>query len=122
MSKYKGRTTRALRFQGDIWPIVDQWAAQNGYKLVGTDQASRTYQRGVGFWVAPQMCRIGWSGAGYVLEAWVYLPLINRIFTLGLMPAELIIEGSGFVGAVPRSKAKYQVNLFLQALGEPLIP
>ena len=122
MSKYSGRTTRMLQFQGDIWPIVDQWAAQNKYKLVGTDQVSRTYQRGVGFWVAPQMCRIGWNGANFILESWVRIQLLNRIITLGLMPSELIVEGGGAVGALPRNKAKQQVNMLLQSLGEPLIP
>lgn len=122
MSKYAGRTTRVLGFQGDIWPIVDQWAQQNELNLVGTDEASRTYQRGVGFWVAPQMCRIGWNGNNYVLESWVRVNLLNRILTFGLMPGEIIVEGDGFLAVIPRTKGKEKANLLMQALGEPLIP
>ena len=122
MSKYSGRTTQILRFQGDLWPIVDQWAQQNAYKLVGTDQASRTYQRGVGAMVLPQMLRLGWNGQDYVIEAWVHANTFNRVFTFGLMPEEVIVHGGGFFAAIPRKKALQQVNLLLQALGEPLLP
>ncbi len=122
MSKYAGRTTRILAFQGDIWPYVDAWAQQNSFKLVGTDEVSRTYQRGTGALVAPQMCRIGWNGTNYVLEAWVHNFLINRIITLGLMPKEIIVEGGGFVASIPRKKGKELVNLLLAGMGEPLVP
>ena len=121
MSQYAGRTTRVLAFQGDIWPYVDAWAQQNDFKLVGTDEFSRTYQRGVGAMVLPQMCRIGWNGTNYILETWVICAGPNRVITFGLMPKEVIVEGGGFVASIPRKKAKELVNLLLAGLGEPLI-
>lgn len=121
MSRYKGRTVRALNFRGDIWPIVASWAQSTGYKLVGGDYNSQTWQRGLGALVAPQMVKVSWDGSRYVLEAWVRINILNRIFALGLLPSELIIDSGGLLAIVPRNKARDQVNQLLAMLGEPPI-
>jgi hypothetical protein len=118
-SKVKGRTTREFQSPADVWGILDGWAAQTGYELVEQDQVSRTYKRGTGFWVAPQKLKMAFTGQFYRMEAWVWLPPLNRIVTLGLMPIELRIESGGFMAVIPRSKAREQVNALLQALGQP---
>ncbi len=65
---------------------------------------------------------MGWNGQAYVLEAWIHAGGLNRVITLGLMPEEVIVHGGGPVAAIPRKKARQQVNLLLQALGEPPLP
>jgi len=55
------------------------------------------------------------------MEARVWLPLLNRIVTLGLMPSELRIESGGFSAVIPRNKAREQVNVLMQMLGQPAI-
>lgn len=47
--------------------------------------------------------------------------LFNRIFTLMLMLEELIMDSGGFLGVIPRSKAREQVNQLLQYPNQPLI-
>jgi hypothetical protein len=120
-NKVKGRTVREFQYPADIWGIVEGWAAQAGYELVEQDQFSRTYKRGVGFWVAPQMVKITFTGQSYRMEAWVWFPVYYRIFTLFLMPEELRVESGGVSGVIPRNKAREQVNALLQALGQPPI-
>lgn len=120
-SKYAGRTVREFAAGDDVWQILDGWAQQTEYKLVGQDQVSRLYQRGIGFWLAPQMLSITWTGSAYRLEAWVRTPLFNKIVTFGLMPNELIIDSGGFVAILPRDKSRLNVNYLLQALGQPPI-
>ena len=71
--------------------------------------------------MAPQMLQMIYTGSSYRLEAWVRIPLYNRIILLGLMPAELAIDSGGFLGYLPRKQARQHVNLLLQALGQPPI-
>ncbi len=117
----KGRTVREFTAGPEVWNILDQWARSTGYALIEQDQSSRLYQRGTGMLVAQQRLKLSFLGNAYRLEAWVYVNLLNRIFTLMLMPEELIIDSGGFVGVIPRSKAREQVNQLLQALGQTLI-
>jgi len=117
----KGRTVRDFTAGADFWQILDGWTQQNGYKLIASDQVSRLYQRGQGLLVAPQRLQVNYTGSGYHLEAWVWVPMFNRIFTLMLMPEELKLDSGGFTGSIPRKKAREQVNLLLQSLGQPPI-
>jgi hypothetical protein len=100
-----------------VWEILDAWAQQTGYMLKSRDQVSSLYQRGTGFFMAPQILRMAWTGNGYRLEAWVRVPLYTRIFALGLMPSEVIVNSGGFMAALPRKQAREHVNLLLQTLG-----
>lgn len=117
----KGRTVREFTAGPEVWTILDQWAQSTGYNLIEQDQISRLYQRGTGLLVAQQRLKLSYLGNAYRLEAWVYVNLLNRIFTLMLMPEELVIDSGGFLGAIPRNKAREQVNQLLQRLGLPLI-
>lgn len=118
----KGRTVRQLQSQQDVWNTIDQWAAGTGYALNEQDGPSRTYQRGTGALVAPQMVKVTATQGGYSIEGWVRIPLISRIFTFMLIPEEMIVDKGGFVGVIPRNKAREDLNKLLVSLGvEPLI-
>jgi hypothetical protein len=117
----RGRTVREFTAGAELWQIVDAWAQQTGYKLIAFDNVSRLYQRGEGFLVAPQRLQVSYTGTGYRLEAYVWIPPFTRIFTLMLMPEELRIDSGGFTGTIPRTRAREHVNLLLQALGQPYI-
>jgi hypothetical protein len=122
MSKYKGRTTRKLNFQGDIWPIIDQWAQQNDFALVEEDEGSRIYQRGKGRGKPANMLRIGREDGIYLLEAWIRFGGWLWFSNAMVFPREMIVDGGGAKARPARDKAKGPVNLLLQALGEPVIP
>lgn len=113
----KGKTVREFRSDADVWTIADQWAAQTGYSLIGQDDVSRLYQRGTGFWVAPQMVQLSVLPDGYVMLAWIHVPMINRVFSFGLLPDEMIIDKGGFIGVIPRNRAREDVNKLLVSLG-----
>lgn len=121
MSTAKGRTVREFTAGPELWQILDGWAQQAGYKLIRQDQASRLYQRGEGFLVAPQRLAVTFTGTAYRLEAWVWIPMFTRVFTLMLMPEEVVIDSGGFVATLPRKTARGHVNQLLQALGQPPI-
>ena len=117
----RGRTVREFTAGAELWQIVDGWAQQTGYKLVAYDQVSRLYQRGEGILVAPQRLQVIYTGTGYRLEAYVWVPMFTRVFTLMLMPEELRLDSGGFTGSLPRKTARKHMNLLLQALAQPLI-
>jgi hypothetical protein len=117
-SKHSGRTIRNLGFQGDIWPILDQWAAANDYMLMGNDKNSRTYQLGI-MPLSQRILKISLNGNGYVLEAWVKVRHMQRIGTLGpLMPSEFRIDGGGIWRKSNRKLAREEINPLLASLGE----
>ena len=121
MPSVKGRTVREFAAGPDLWQILDAWAQQTGYKLIQQDQYSRLYQRGEGFLVAPQRLAVTFTGSAYRLEAWVWVPTFLRVFTLMLMPEEIIIDSGGFVATIPRKTARGPVSQLLQSLGQPPI-
>ena len=106
----------------DIWPVVDGWAAANGFRLKQSGGAERLYQKGYGFWVAPMMLKIGTQGALIHLEAWVRANLFARMLALFILPSEMAIGSGGFRGVLPRTIAREAVNRLLVQLGQPPIP
>ena len=113
----RGRTVRQFQATEDIWGKVDAWSVQSGYKLSEQDEASRLYQRGTGFWVAPQMVKLTAMPGGYNMEAWIRVPMITRVMMLGLMPGEMVVDSGGLVAVIPRNRAREDVNKLLNSLG-----
>ncbi|MBC7248630.1 MAG: hypothetical protein H5T73_12765 [Actinobacteria bacterium] len=100
----KGRTVREFTAGPEVWDILDRWAQDTGYRLIEQDQSSRLYERGTGLLVAQQRLKLTFLGNAYRLEAWVYVNLFNRIFTLMLMPEELVIDSGGSWGRSPATR------------------
>ena len=112
------RTPISFQSGNSIWPAVEKWAAENGYKPVSQDGNERTFQKGVGFLVAPMMLRLAQNGDAVTGEAWIRAGLLVRIMALLLLPAEMGIESGGFKGVLPRKIARTAVNKLLTALGQ----
>jgi hypothetical protein len=115
------RTILDFDYQGDLWPVVDDWARANGYKQKAAAGETRVYQRGIGFWVAPQMLHLEKRNGQVHLEAWIRAGLFVRFLSLFILPAEIHIGPGGFKAALPRKMARDKVNQLLQQLGRPLL-
>ncbi len=116
------RTTLTIPQNGDIWPIIDTWAAETGYKLKENRGSERLYQKGTGFLVAPMMLKVVSSGGQATLEAWIRVGTFVRLMALFLVPSEMGIQSGGFKLVIPRKTARTAVNKLLPRLGAPLIP
>jgi len=116
------RTTVSFHHDGDIWPVVDKWAGENGYRRKEPDSTGRTYQKGIGFLVAPMMLKVSMHNQETMIEAWIRTNVIVRLMALFIVPAEMGIESGGFRLVAPRSIARKAVNKLLAQLGQPLIP
>lgn len=112
------RTMRTFRSHGDIWPIVEKWATENGLRQKDSADTERTYQKGVGFLVAPMMLQIKNDNADVTIEAWLRVNPIIRLMALFIIPSEMGIESGGLRLVVPRSIARKAVNKLLVQLGQ----
>jgi hypothetical protein len=112
------RTIVDFPLSGNFWPIVEQWAAENGYRQVEATGSRRVYQKGRGFWVAPMMLQLDTDGGQVHMEAWIRANLFVRIMSFFVLPAEMGIESGGFRGVLPRNIARGAVNKLLQRLGQ----
>jgi len=116
------RTILRFKSAGDIWPIVNRWASQNGYKLKQSVGRECLFQKGIGFWVAPMMLKVKQENQETIIEAWVRANLFVRISSLFILPAEMEIASGGLKAVIPRNMARKAVNTLLAQLNQPPIP
>ena len=116
------RTIIEFNHTGDVLPVVEAWAKQNGYKLNGNEGTARVFKKGTGFLVAPMLLSIEASSGRVRLQAWVRFNLLARMQTLFMLPKEMSIESGGFRGSIPKKMARTAVNKLLGQLGQPEIP
>lgn len=116
------RTTLRFVRASDIWPVVDKWANENGYRQKGSQGQQKLYQKGVGFLVAPMMLEVRQENQEISIEAWIRANFLVRMMALFLLPAEMGIESGGIKAILPRNIARKAVNVLLAQLGQPPIP
>ncbi len=116
------RTTRSFTTPSEFWSKVEAWAPKHGYRSVASEGGSRTYQKGIGFWVAPMMLKLTESDGTVSMEAWIRAGTFVRIMSFFILPAEMGIESGGFKAMLPRNIARKAVNELLSVLEQPPIP
>lgn len=116
------RTTRTFRYDNEIWPVLEKWAKENGFRLKSSSKSERLYQKGDGIWVAPMMLSVEQIGKEVTLEAWVRLNFLYQIMTVFLSPTEVGVESGGFLMVTPRRIARNAINKLLFQLGQKTIP
>jgi hypothetical protein len=110
-----------LEYSDGIMPIVDAWAAENGFRLLETTGPKRLFQRGRGFWTAPIRLEASQAGSKTHLEAWIKVSFAVRLMALFVLPKQMGLESGGFRGALPRKIGRQRVNALLEKLGQPPI-
>ncbi|MCP5049518.1 MAG: hypothetical protein GY940_20270 [bacterium] len=103
------------------WNVINQWAQENNYKPKESTGPAKRFQKGTGFLVAPMMFEVTIDGGAVHMEAWIRANLLNRIFSLFILPAEMGIPSGGVKAVAPRKIARKAVNKLLEQLGQPLI-
>jgi hypothetical protein len=116
------RTTLRFSSAADIWPVVEKWAGENGYKQKEANGPEKSYQKGSGILVAPMKLKVRQENQETNIEAWISANLFVRLASLFILPAEMGIESGGFRAVIPRNIARGAVNKLLAQLGQPAIP
>lgn len=104
---------------GDPWPAILEWAQNTKYRPLTRGEGSAHFQKGLGFWVAPQNLFVEVTPESVRLEAWISAGMFVRAMSLCILPAEITIESGGFTAALPRKMARKDVNRLLETLGQP---
>jgi len=117
----KGRTTREFACSSDPWPIVEAWAAENGYQLKKEEGPTRLYHKGNWQLMAPACLQFTWSENRAKLEAWVKADIYLLISLLTGKKPEARLDSGGLIATVPRRLAREAVNKLLSRLGQESI-
>lgn len=116
------RTTIQFQHDGDVWPIVEKWASENGYRKIEALGTERTYQKGIGFLVAPMMLKVSHDEKRTSIEAWISANILVRLMSMFILPSEMGIGSGGFKAVIPRNIARKAVNNLLAQLRQSPIP
>lgn len=106
----KPRTQVILEHDGDLWPQIEDWCTQHGYKLREQDGKRRLYQHGKGFWQAASRFQVTRTGTTWQLEGWLHMNAL-------VITAELALDEKGSIAKLPRDKRKKEFNFLLGQLG-----
>jgi hypothetical protein len=112
----KGRTVREFTYRGDLWPLVEAWANETGFRLLQQEDSGRVYRKGGWLLMAPAFLEIHQRQGRVTLAAWVKADFFLIVSLLTGKKAETGIEAGGLTAAVPRKRARQALNLLLQRL------
>jgi hypothetical protein len=112
------RTVRDFPYTGDVWPLIESWAAQSGFVELEKSSNRRLYRKGGGLLMAPAFLEIRHEGGRAVLEAWVKADFFLILSVLSGQKPETAIESGGLTAALPRKRAREAINELLLRLGQ----
>ncbi len=106
-----------FEYEGNLWPIVDEWAREDGYRLKKDEKDRRVYTRGRDILIAPRFLIIEKQGILVSVEAYIKPhPISGYEFeTIGL-------NSAGGLPVMSRDKDRAKINRLLVRLNAPLIP
>jgi hypothetical protein len=112
------RTVRDFPYTGDVWPLIESWAAQTGFVELDKSSIRRLYRKGGGLLMAPAFLEIRHEGGRVALEAWVKADFFLILSVLAGQKPETAIESGGLTAALPRKRAREAINELLSRLGQ----
>lgn len=113
------RTIRDFNVSSSIWPTVDEWAKQTGFRLKKSEDSRRLYMKG-GLFAVPVLIEVQQQGEHIHFEAWVKRTQLSISANL-LLPPEFALESGGFLMFIPRSSGRTSINKLLGKLDQPAI-
>jgi hypothetical protein len=111
------RAIREFRVGSDPWPVVEQWAAQQGYRAGEQADGHRVYKKGAGVMTGARVLELDKAGDQLHMEAYVTANTLARLSSLFILPKEMTVE-SGAKGVLPRKLGRNEVNHLLEAFGQ----
>ena len=117
------RSVVVFNHPGDPWPQIAAWAHRNKYLPRAPQTGSvKMFQKGSGLWTSPMRAQFTQRGDQIEVQAWVHNPLIARIMSMFILPAEMNVSSGGFRAVIPRNIARKAVNELLVEVGASPIP
>lgn len=116
-SVFEGRSTRYFQSERDVFCVVNDWAAKNGYVLINSDTWFTLYRKRTT--MVDRLASCTYHEGWFRIEAWLSPSAIAKG---PAMPEEAILEMSSIgVGEGQKKPARREVNILLRSLDlEPI--
>jgi len=114
----KGRTVRKFNYNSDLWPLVDAWAAETGFRLQLSNDSRRLYRKGRWPLMAPAFLEVRHEKGRVTLETWVKADFFLVLSILTGKGPETGVESGGLTASVPRKRTREAVNKLLKKLNQ----
>ncbi|BCR04232.1 hypothetical protein DESUT3_13010 [Desulfuromonas versatilis] len=114
----KRRTVCEFVRKAELWPLVDAWSGETGFRLWREEGDRRIYRKGAWLLTAPAFVEISQRQGRVRIEAWVKADFFLVLSLLSGRSAEAGIESGGLTAAVPRKRARAALNILLGRLGQ----
>ena len=111
------RTTRRYTSDESPWAAIEEWAAEERFRLRHADDVRRLYRRGIGFTAAPAYLEVIYAAPWAHLQAWVGVNVLVRPGALFIAPGEMSLESGGWRLARSRRRAAASVDRLFSRLG-----
>ncbi len=115
------RTILDFSFHGDLYPILEKWAAENSFATREGENGAIECQRGGGMMMCPVLLQVKQSGRSVHLETWLQVDLLTEFITLFNAPAQSAIDSSTKLLWREKDLARLYVNKLLKELDQPPI-
>lgn len=115
------RTILDFSLDDDVYPILKEWASENGFIIRSEIEGTIVCQRGGGVMMSPVMLQIKQSGKNVHLETWLQVDLLTEFITLFNAPAQSAIDSNTQTLWREREIARLYINKLLKELGQPPI-
>ena len=116
------RTVREFKVPLDVWKFVDEWATEENFEIISSEERSRLYRKTMGPLSPSAHVEISEKDGSVHLEAWLANSGPVRALRLFTLPPEVGVESNGTKAlAVARTVALDRINRLLVKLGQPLI-
>jgi hypothetical protein len=113
------RTTVQVQLYQDPWPLIAGWAQHHKLTQLGPPlDGLVVFSRAVG----QQHVAILVQGTILTLQTWISIPMIMRLRSLFILPAELPTASGGLRATIARKRLRAAVNELLGHLQAPPIP
>ena len=115
------RTILDFSFNGNVFPILEKWAAENSFNTRNGVEGTIECQRGGGVMMTPVLLQIRQTGNNIHLETWLQVDILTEFITLFNAPAQSAIDSSAKLLWREKEIARLYINKFLKELGQPPI-
>jgi hypothetical protein len=117
----EGHWTREFPSRSIIWPLMEHWAAENGYHLVALRSNRRLYQLGEEGGSFVTYFEIRQDGTRVRIKAWTKASFRSRLLRAFFLPSDVPVSPKGWVGLRYRRFVCRGLNSFLLRCGQPPI-
>jgi len=117
-----GHWTRTFSCRTEVWPVIEHWASENGFRLCGMRGGRRLYYRPRGLGTAfTTYLDIKERDYEVTLSSWIGVSFLSRILRLFVIPYQMNLNPRGILGVRVRRRTCRELNALLSRLGQPII-